>query len=104
MKEKILSVTRMPNRLMRCGRIRGNIEPPTAVPEFRCQNKSQYAKEIMAYKYNIPANIMPFAIPRRWTNHSDMKDMHGANDSAVSPRIKPNPSGGGIVEDAYNHQ
>ena len=49
MKEKILSVTRMPNRLMRCGKIRGNIEPPTAVPEFRCQNKSQYAKEIMSH-------------------------------------------------------
>ena len=95
MKEKILRVTRMPNRLMRCGRIKGKIEPPTAVPEFRYQNKSQYAKEIMTHKCNIPANIMPFAIPRRWTNHSDMKDMHGANDSAISVRIKPNSSRGG---------
>ena len=102
MKEKILRVTRMPNRLMRCGRIKGNIEPPTAVPKFRWRNKLQYAKEMMSY--NIPANIMPFAIPRRWTNHSDMKDMHGANDSAVSLRDKPNPSGGKIVEGAYNHQ
>ena len=92
MKEKILSVTRMPKRLMRCGKIRGNIEPPTAVPEYRCQNKSQYAKGIMML-YNIPANIMPFAIPLRWTNHSDMKDMHGANDSAISLRVKPNSSG-----------
>jgi hypothetical protein len=63
----------MPNRRRSDGRIRGKTRPPSAAP----RRKGVKTGKMQIYlSSDIPAKMIPLASPLRFTNHSDMYEIH----------------------------